>query len=223
MIITCPACSKRYLVDDAAIETAGRRVQCVSCDHDWFFKPTPGAKELEQVHLDLIGIHSSKQSQSGINLGWFLLFITLIALGFGIVMGQSVIQEKLPFTKLIYKSIGLGNQKNTDGLSFQDLRPMVEETKDGRKLMLTGVILNTGNDVKDIDGLSVYIKGDCHAASWWHRFWTVTINRKDASQCVLETWTYIPSETKIYPGERVAFETSAPNVVQGAQSIQVQF
>ncbi|MDR6294242.1 putative Zn finger-like uncharacterized protein [Inquilinus ginsengisoli] len=35
MIVTCPSCSTRYLVDPAAIGHDGRRVKCARCGHLW--------------------------------------------------------------------------------------------------------------------------------------------------------------------------------------------
>lgn len=35
MIVTCPSCSTRYLVDPAAIGPDGRRVKCARCSHLW--------------------------------------------------------------------------------------------------------------------------------------------------------------------------------------------
>ena len=38
MIITCNNCNKNFEVDSNLISEKGRLVQCISCDHKWFFK-----------------------------------------------------------------------------------------------------------------------------------------------------------------------------------------
>ena len=36
MILTCPACQKKYLIPDSAIGIEGRQVRCAACRHSWF-------------------------------------------------------------------------------------------------------------------------------------------------------------------------------------------
>lgn len=46
MILTCPSCSARYKVDDAAFaDKAGRDVRCAKCHHMWRFEPGSGISE----------------------------------------------------------------------------------------------------------------------------------------------------------------------------------
>ena len=42
MILTCPACSTKYVVKDGAIPAAGRQVRCASCKHSWHQDPDEG-------------------------------------------------------------------------------------------------------------------------------------------------------------------------------------
>ncbi|PZQ46111.1 MAG: hypothetical protein DI551_05745 [Micavibrio aeruginosavorus] len=42
MILTCPACTMRYLVSEGAVGPNGRRVRCANCGHQWVQEPEAG-------------------------------------------------------------------------------------------------------------------------------------------------------------------------------------
>ncbi len=45
MIVRCPSCATRYLVDPAALGSGGRPVRCARCGHGWHQEPTPDAPD----------------------------------------------------------------------------------------------------------------------------------------------------------------------------------
>ena len=55
MIIECPACSKKFNIDEKLIPDEGRLLKCGNCDHTWFFKKEENIKlEAETTKLNEI-------------------------------------------------------------------------------------------------------------------------------------------------------------------------
>ena len=55
MIIECPACSKKFNIDEKLIPDDGRLLKCGNCEHTWFFKKDESIKlETENVRKDEI-------------------------------------------------------------------------------------------------------------------------------------------------------------------------
>ena len=63
MIIECPACSKKFNIDEKLIPDEGRLLKCGNCDHTWFFK-----KE-ENINFDseTTKLNEIKENKSEIN------------------------------------------------------------------------------------------------------------------------------------------------------------
>ena len=63
MIIECPACSKKFNIEEKLIPDEGRLLKCGNCDHTWFFKKDENIKlEAETTKLNEI-----KENKSEIN------------------------------------------------------------------------------------------------------------------------------------------------------------
>ena len=61
MIIECPACSKKFNIDEKLIPDEGRLLKCGNCDHTWFFKKEENIKlEIETTKINEIEENKSE-------------------------------------------------------------------------------------------------------------------------------------------------------------------
>ena len=63
MIIECPACSKKFNIDEKLIPDEGRLLKCGNCDHTWFFKK----EENINLESETTKLYEIKENKSEIN------------------------------------------------------------------------------------------------------------------------------------------------------------
>ena len=64
MIIECPACSKKFNINEKLIPDEGRLLKCGNCEHTWFFKKEENIKsEVETTKISQI-----EENKSEINI-----------------------------------------------------------------------------------------------------------------------------------------------------------
>jgi predicted Zn finger-like uncharacterized protein len=224
MVITCPNCSKRYLVEDIDLSSSGRQVQCAACQHTWFYIPTQETADLKQEPTENLTLHSAKADDRAKSaLGWVFIALSVLTVLMALVIGRHSVMQLWPQTAKAYKVLGLHLPENLDDLKIEGLRPMIEPTPQGQKVFLTGTIINEGSQAHEIKKLTIYVKGDCSHVNWFWRLVNRYIYREPNNTCIIDQWTYEPSESKIYPNERLSFETNSRKELQGAKSIQVKF
>ncbi len=64
MIIECPACSKKFNIDEKLIPDEGRLLKCGNCDHTWFYKKEENLK----LETESIKINEIEDNKSEINI-----------------------------------------------------------------------------------------------------------------------------------------------------------
>ena len=64
MIIECPACSKKFNIDEKLIPDEGRLLKCGNCDHTWFFKK----KENIKLDAETSKLNEINENKSEINI-----------------------------------------------------------------------------------------------------------------------------------------------------------
>ena len=64
MIIECPACSKKFNIDEKLIPDEGRLLKCGNCEHTWFFKKEENIK----LKTETTKINEIKENKSETNI-----------------------------------------------------------------------------------------------------------------------------------------------------------
>ena len=64
MIIECPACSKKFNINEKLIPVEGRLLKCGNCDHTWFYKKEENLK----LDTESIKINEIEENKSEINI-----------------------------------------------------------------------------------------------------------------------------------------------------------
>ena len=64
MIIECPACSKKFNIDEKLIPDEGRLLKCGNCDHTWFYKKEENLK----LETETIKINETEENKSEIHI-----------------------------------------------------------------------------------------------------------------------------------------------------------
>ena len=62
MIIECPACYKKFNIDEKLIPNEGRLLKCGNCDHTWFYKK----EEKLKLKTETIKINEIEENKSEI-------------------------------------------------------------------------------------------------------------------------------------------------------------
>jgi len=212
MILTCPACATRYLVDPSAIGPEGRRVRCARCSHTWAQPGTapPPRKSAELPIQRMAPTDRPRPIPAGSNLpalrqerrsnwaGWTALAITLAGLGIAVVGGRERVVALWPPAKPFYQAIGLWAEPNIEVARVTKAGNPPDGAKDA--VILEIEVVNRGNAPGLVPKLAVALRDD---------------KNRD-----LVAWAVTPDEVPLKPGEARVIRTRG-NVVPGAQAIAV--
>ena len=70
MILTCPACSTKYVVKDGAIPPSGRQVRCASCKHSWHQDPDPSDAVADGDEVPVVEQQAAAGPESEVASAW---------------------------------------------------------------------------------------------------------------------------------------------------------
>lgn len=206
MIVTCPVCSTRYLVDPRNLGAAGRVVRCAGCAHTWHQTPPEDAPLRVDAPLELADPPKANAApgtsgrvqlpavptprRSYALLGWSAYAVLLIGL---IAGGAWFTRDRLialvPELARYYAMLGVSTTMAlSDG--FEVLPPTrTRDTVDGQPtLIIEGEVVNISKVVRQVPKLKVILLDSDHRE--------------------LQSWVFTVSDDRLLPGASAAYRTS---------------
>ena len=142
MILTCPACSSRYLIDPAALGGKGRAVRCAGCHHRGVADPPDDAprstvSDPSAIASDESPVTRARTGLSGRLVGGLLLALVLL-LAAAAVVGRNEVVASFPQAASIYQHLRLPVSVPL-GLEFRDvISSRLEEGGPAGRVHLSG-------------------------------------------------------------------------------------
>jgi predicted Zn finger-like uncharacterized protein len=208
MIISCQACSTRYLIEPAALGAKGRLVRCAKCGHSWQQKP-PADMPL-QIDADAPppGVVSlppvappRRRWSRGLALPLLVILLLLGAAGGAYVFRDRVVQ-RWPQAAQIYELVGLP-QKPGNGLQLDNVNYTRQQVGADNVLQVQGEVFNPTDSEVALPQLKVSLRDD--------------------SGKLLMDWTFDIDRATIRPGEVIPFKAEARNTPPAATKLAVDF
>ena len=232
MIVVCPQCSTRYLVDPRALGAEGRRVRCAQCSHMWHHKPPaealaevetvapqPAPEPAPRVHraepqldrptLDEEPEHriqlpalAQPRRRPWVVVAWLLLLVLVGAAAGGAVWERDAVIRTWPPSARLYALFGLAVPQPADVLKVTAQARRDEENGVPR-LVVDGEVTNISPDAQSVPKLKVELT--------------------DAGNHVVQSWSFDVSAERLLPGASVPFTTSVARPSDAATGMSVTF
>jgi predicted Zn finger-like uncharacterized protein len=209
MIVNCPACSTRYLIEPAALGPMGRVVRCAKCEHSWHQGPPSDMPHQVDVAMPAAARPPASARpirSAGGSLGAGLPLLILVLLGLGIAGGyffRERIVAEWPKTAPFYELIGLPTKVLGAGLELVNVNFKRQEVA-GRK------IIQVQGDIFNKTGANIVLPA-------------IKVALNDDSGKVLYDWILSLAQPVIRPGETVNFQTEAKDPPAEATKLTVTF
>ena len=222
MILTCPECSTRYVVDPAAIGASGRTVRCSRCEHSWAEPPPedlppPESSRPPPPPPPLSADRRSRPRPKGTNLPalptqktskapailWTLVVLVFVG-GIGAARYYSqFIMERVPQTEAVFAAIGFGPEAPGAGLQLQVSKPVFTKRAGKTVVTIKGFVVNISDKARVVPEMILKVH--------------------DKNKNVILEKRFPPSSPKLLIKERISFSTELVDPPEAATGLDVTF
>ncbi len=213
MIVTCPSCATRYLVDPAALGETGRMVRCARCTHAW----TQAPPEDMPKRVDVIPPPDQpapippgsnlpaipERGQGASPAGWIALALALVAVIGGGLAGRDQIVAAWPQAAQLYGLVGLAQESPALGLELRNVQRSITVENERTIVVVSGEIANLSSQTVRLPNIVAQVM--------------------DKDERILDSWVLTPASTQLGPGETIEFSDRIADPPKGAVRLLVDF
>ncbi len=217
MIITCPACEKKYLIDNHVMSEKGRQVRCGECGNTWWQEPSdvvtldprkegiiekdriphnmnPGLNRLEKsVEEDEDKPRGLKAFIHNYYLDWLVIIFALIIVLVVTYRERGTIFDQAPsFKRVINPRIGGNPGAPGPGLIVQGINYDTAHQHNAPRLIVTGELVNVSASSIPVPPLTITVTGK---------------NNGQEMQPKSYVWEHTNKTQQLLPGGRLPFQS----------------
>ena len=218
MIITCPACSRRYIIDPESLGAQGRDVRCSGCSNAWHQDPASDMPESIEL-VESVSVIPTEPKEGAAKLPtaptmqqkrplvW--LVITILATVFigGGMFARDHIVRYFPTLEPFYELIGL--QITTRDMGFELRNLLWERDPETTLPILRGEIRNSSSTARKIPSIRITFQN---------------AEKCETNDCTLAQMVENVGDERILPGDTISFQIGLKNPVpNGTKGVFVEF
>ncbi|MGH7014751.1 MAG: DUF3426 domain-containing protein [Stellaceae bacterium] len=216
MIVICPTCSTRYLVETQKLGAQGRMVRCGNCGHTWYQAPPEDAPPRVELTVPvpeprqgaverggLPAIPPRRRRRGAAVVALLVLLLVLAAVGWGAIFLRDQVMALVPQSARIYSRLGLaaGTSQFGSGLELRNVVPRRTMVNDQPVLVIDGQIANLSSSPRRVPPLKATLR--------------------DANDKPLASWTFSASVVELAPGATAPFHTTYQQSMAAATGVVV--
>lgn len=228
MILSCPKCSTRFLVDPGALAEKGRSVRCGACGHSWFQEP-PADTAYEPAPLTLDDEVTSPLERDAPRGSGRKLWPRLVVVFLFVFVIAAILAGAYRYRERIAGSSELAARAYAMlGIEVGSRAPANTTTKSPETRTADGLIVPENSIKIERQSLNetpiLVISGEIRNQSDNRQtVGRMRITLTDGAGKGLKTWTFAPEARTLEPGATMTFRSSISNPPAEAKKVRFDF
>ena len=171
MIVTCPNCTRRYMIEDRLLEEKpSMALRCAVCGHEWVHAFAKEEEDIFSQRRKRLGIdepiaetvvEAADGRSSKLPIGWGIYAFTVVTVAAALFFGRDFLMAHWPPLVTFYEIFADQPLNVSANLSIERVDCHVTQEGDDKKIMVTGFLKNTSDRSVGVPCLKMVIHEAC--------------------------------------------------------------